>query len=235
MNDKVTGVVLKINDYKENDLILYVITMDRSFLSFIAKGAKKINGKKHYYEMCEYEFIINYKDNKDIYSIKNSKLINSYYDDNDLNSITFKNIFLEMTLKFKELYEIEMYNNLLFVLKHFKENKFLLSCLYTSYLLKIAGLTPNVDNCVVCGNKKVVSISNSLGGFICLNHLNGGDTINVERLKKFRLINKASFANYDAIKDVEFDKNDFYLIANFLIENADINLKSLKMYKELFD
>lgn len=46
MNDKVNGLILRISDYKENDLLLDVITSDKSFLSLVAKGTKKLSGKK---------------------------------------------------------------------------------------------------------------------------------------------------------------------------------------------
>ena len=235
MNDKVEGLVLKINDYKENDLILEVITKDRGFLSLVAKGAKKISAKKHYYNLCIYEFIIDYKETKTIFSIFNSSLIKSFYDDNNLKLCSFENILIEITYKSKELYDFELYNNLLFVLEKINEkNMYLLGSLLISYFLKIYGLSPVVDGCTICGNKKVVGISINSGGFVCAKHLNNLKNLDVFVLKKFRLINKASFENYEAIKDIEYDFYDFELMIDFFVENADLNLKSLKMYERLF-
>lgn len=232
MNDKIEALVLKINDYKENDLIMECITPDRSFLSLVGKGSKKVNGKNHFYNLCLYEFIVDYKDNKTMFTIHNSKLIKNYYSDN-LKMTAYKNILVELTLKSKELYTSEMYNNLLFTFDNMQEsNMYLLGSLYLSYILKINGITPIVDKCVVCGNKRVVSISNKLGGFVCLEHSN--DRLNVNELKKFRLINKAVFNNYDSIKDIEYNFNDFSLLINFFMHNSDTNLKSFKLYKELF-
>lgn len=234
MNDKVNALVLKINDYKENDLIMECISSDRSFLSLVGKGSKKVNGKNHFYNLCLYEFIIDYKDNKTMFTIHNSKLIKNYYDDNDLKLTAFKNILVELTLKSKGLYEIDMFDNLLFVFNNInKDNMFLLGSLYLSYILKVSGLSPVVDKCVICGNSKVVSISNTLGGFVCAKHSNNY-SFNVNTLKKFRLINKAEFINYDAIKDIEYCFEDFNILISFYMHNADISLKSFKMYKELF-
>ena len=56
----------------------------------------------------------------------------------------------------------------------------------------------------------------------------------VDSLKKFRLINKASFENYDVIKDIEFSFDDFKLLVEFYELNSEINLKSFKIYRELF-
>ena len=235
MNDKVEALILKINDYKENDLILEVITKDRGFLSFVAKGAKKITSKKHYYNLCLYEFIIDYKETKTMFTTHNSNFIKSYYDDSKLKLCSFENILFEIMLKSKDLYEITMYQNIIFLLENINDkNMYLLGSLFISYFLKINGISPNVDACVVCGNKKVVGISFVEGGFLCFKHLNGTNNLDVNRLKKFRLINKAEFKNYVDIKDIEYDFEDFKLMIDFFVENADLNLKSLKMYKSLF-
>ena len=235
MNDKITALVLKITDYKENDLILEVISKDKSFLSLVAKGAKKIDSKKHYYPLCLYEFIIDYKDHKNIFLIHNSKLLETYFDDNDLKLLSYKNIIVEATLKAKELYELKMYDSLIFTLKNMNiDNMYLLGCLYFGYLLKINGISPNVDGCVVCGNTSVVSISNRLGGFVCLKHLNGLDSLDVEKLRKFRLINKADFNYYEVLKDIEYDLEDFKIIINFYETNMDIILKAYKLFCDLF-
>ncbi len=235
MNDRIVGLVLKINDYKENDLILEIISKDKSFLSLVAKGAQKVSGKKHYYPLCLYEFIVDYKDNKNIFQIHNSKLLNTYFDDGNLKLLSYKNIILESTIKCKELYESKMYDSLIFTFKEMNEdNMYLLGSLYFAYLLKINGVSPNVDSCVVCGNKSVVSISKRLGGFVCANHLSGLDNVEVERLRKFRLINKADFINYDVVKQIMFDLVDFKILVDFYQSNTDLNLKSYKMFCELY-
>ena len=67
MNDKINGFVLAQNDYKDNDLLLQVLTKEYGILSLVAKAAKKINSKNHFLPLCLYEFIIDYKDGKTIY------------------------------------------------------------------------------------------------------------------------------------------------------------------------
>ena len=234
MNDKIEALVLNINDYKDNDFILQVISKDVGFLSLVVKGAKKIDTKQHFNNLCLYEFIIDYKDNKTIYTVHNGKLIKSYYEDKDLLLLSFKNILLELTSKSKESYELGMYQNLINSLDDInRNNMYLKGSLYISYLLKLHGISPHVDSCVICGNKKVVAISNRYGGFLCKEHLNNEIIESVDYLKKFRLINKANYENYDLIKDVEFDLKDFKIILDFFMENSDIDIKSYKFFKGL--
>lgn len=228
MNDKIKGIVLNISDYKEADALLRVLTKDNGILSFVARGAKKIASKNHFFALCEYEFIIDYKDNKTIYSIHNGKLLNRFYDDN-LNLMAFKNILVELTLKNED---VDSYEQLLFVLDKINDdNLYLLGSLYFSYFAKASGIMPYVDGCVRCHNKKVVSVSNKDGGFLCEEH--STNLLEVERLKKFRLIVKGDFKHYDILKEFSFDFKDFELITDFYLDNYDLRLKSYEFYKKL--
>lgn len=234
MNDKVKGIVLSISDYKDNDQMLHVLTDNYGLLSLVAKSSKKISSKQHFFEGCFYEFIIDYKDLKTIYSIHGSKLIKAYYDIDDVKLFSFKNILLDASYKSKELIEQETFNNLLFTLDNLNnQNKYLIGSLYFSYLLRLHGINPNVDECVVCKNKKVVGISNTQGGFLCINHIVGEKILDVTTLKKFRLISKAQFKDYEIIKNNEYNYEDFELIVNFFISNSSINLKTFEFYKNI--
>ena len=204
MNDKINGFVLSQSDYRESDVLMQILTKDYGIISLIAKASKKINSKNHFLPMCLYEFIIDYKDNKTIYSIHGSKLIKSYFEDSDIEMISFKNIICELALKNRD---INTYDELCFVFDNLNsENKYLLGSMFLSYLIKLFGITPIVDSCALCNNTKVVSISNRHGGFLCMNHLNGEEILSIERLKKFRLMIKGSFDNYDVLSNL---KNNF--------------------------
>ena len=235
MNDKIKGIVLRKQDYKDNDLLLYCLCEEKGILTLIAKSAKKYTAKQHFFEGSIYEFIIDYKDNKAMYSLHGSKLIHNYYDVDNMKLLSFKNILFEMVIKSRELFEEEMYENLKFVLGNInEENKFLLGSLFVSYMCKVHGIIPNVDECVICKSKKVVSISNNLGGFLCIDHLNGENIKDINTLKRFRLISKARFKDYDVIKENEYVYEDFKLICDFFINNSSLDLKSYDFYKKVY-
>lgn len=231
MNDKIKGFVLSINDYQENDVLLRVCTKEYGILSLVGKSAKKLSSKNHYLNMCIYEFLIDLKMNKTIYTIHNQKLLNNYFEDSDIEMMSFKNILCEASIKNED---IDTYDALAFVFERLnKENKYLLGSMFFSYLIKQFGITPIVDRCALCDNQKVVAISNSQGGFLCTNHLNGNELLPVDRLKKFRLIIKATFENYDVVKDFIYDKKDFDLIVSFFLSNTDLKLKSYEFFNLL--
>jgi len=231
MNDKINGFVLSQSDYRESDVLMQVLTKDYGIISLIAKASKKINSKNHFLPMCLYEFIIDYKDNKTIYSIHGSKLIKSYFEDSNIEMISFKNIICELALKNRD---INTYDELCFVFDNLNsENKYLLGSMFLSYLIKLFGITPIVDSCALCNNTKVVSISNRHGGFLCMNHLNGEEILSIERLKKFRLMIKGSFDNYDVLKDFEYEYRDFSLLMEFFLDNSDLKIKSYEFYRTI--
>ena len=231
MNDKVCGFVLTETDYKEADVLMQVLTKEHGVISLVGKAGKKLDSKNHFLPMCTYEFIIDYKDGKTIYSIHGSKLIDSYFEDNDIEMMSFKNILIEAVLKNKD---IDTYDELNFVFKQLdSSNKYLLGSMFFSYLSKRYGVMPVTDGCSICGYKKVVSLSNIDGGFVCEKHLNGLSVLPVDRLRKFRLLVKGEFKDYEVLKQFVYDISDFYLIVNFFLENADIKLKSYEFYRTL--
>ena len=235
MNDKINAIVLSISEYRENDLLLNCLCKEAGFISIVARSARKMTSHSHFYEGNIYEFIIDLKDDKTIYTAHGNKLLNSYYDLNNLKLMSFKNIIFEITLKSKEFYETDMFDNLYVFLNSLNENNmYLLGSLYVSYMSYIHGIKPSVDGCVICGNKKIYSVSNAKGGFICRDHLNGEKIMESEVLKKFRLINKANFNNYDLIKDVEYRKEDFKLNMDFFIFNSEIKLRTYEFYNSMF-
>ncbi len=232
MNDKVNGLVLSLNDYHENDVMMKVLTREYGILSFVGKAAKKLSSKNHFFPLCLYEFIIDYKDGHTMYTIHGNKLLNDYWSDSPFDLLNFKNIMLELTLKNSE---IPAYDELLFVLDHIDDrNKYLLGSIYVSYLMKEFGVTPMVDHCVICGNPKVVAISNRHGGFLCQNHLQGEESRPVERLKRFRLLARADRSKYDLIKEIDIDREDFTILLDFFLANSDMQLKTYRFYKSLY-
>ncbi len=234
MNDKVEALVLGISDQGENDLLLQVLSRDYGILSIVAKAAKKLTAHHHFSVLCLYEFIIDYKEGKTLFVVHNSRLLRSFYVDNDLLELSFRNIFMELSRKLSDIVDGEYYDKLLFCLDKFAEgDRYLPASLFMAFVLKKYGIEPLVDSCVVCGKKQVVSISKKKGGFLCDEHADGEDRLDVLTLKKYRLINKASFEHYDILKKTEFDFRDFCLLISFFEYNSDISLKSFSFYKTI--
>lgn len=234
MNDKISGIILEASAYKENDLLLKVFIEDGEIISLIGKGSQKMSAHNHYVPFSLYEFIIDIKENKTMYTPKSAKLIKSYYIDNDLKMLSFNNLIANALIKNKEELDFEDYSILLFILeKENDRNMYCLGSLFFARLLKKSGIEPIVDGCVECSNSKVIGLSKSLGGFVCKDHAQEQDLEDVIRLKKFRLINKANFDNYDVVSEYDYDEKDLELLVDFYLENSYISLQAYDFFKKI--
>ena len=123
MNDKITAFVLNQSDYKEADVLMQVASKEYGIISLVGKAGKKLSSKNHFLPMCLYEFIIDYKEGKDIFSIHGYKLLENYFEDKDIGMMSFKNVILELVLKNRD---IDCFDPLLFVFRNInKENRYL--------------------------------------------------------------------------------------------------------------
>lgn len=231
MNDRINGFVLSEADYKETDVLLQVLTEEYGILSLVGKASKKLSSKNHFLPMCLYEFQIDYKERKSIFTIHGSKLLENYFESDDIEMISFKNILTELTLKNRET---GTFPQLLFVFRNLdRDRRYLLGSLYLSHLISSFGITPMVDSCAICGAKQVVTFSNRHGGFLCNEHRGTEEALPVDRLKKIRLIIKGGFEHYGILKDFDFDFADFALLMDFYLENADLHSRSYDFYRTL--
>lgn len=234
MTENIEGIIIRIRDYRDNDLILDVVSNKYGLISLIAKGAKKPLAKLHFSVSGLYEFTINYLEDKTIFSLINSKEIKIFikYDNSLLNA--FASVFYEILYKLKELCDSSSYDNLLFFLENINgENYFLLGCIFMSYINRLYGIEPYVDGCVRCQSKKVVSISNEFGGFVCKSHSDGFNPYSLDTLKSFRIICKCTYKNYNEIKDLKIGNDLFKCLCDFFIYNSDIKLKSYEFFERL--
>lgn len=231
MISNINGIIVKIRDYKDNDQLIDVLTKKYGLISLIARGTKKPKAKLHYLISSLYEFSVDFKDNKNIYLIINSTLLKTFirYDDPLMNA--FVSIFYEIINKSKEFTDEDTYNNLEFLLSNINHNNYLLlGSIFMSYIMKMHGIAPYVDGCVICNRNKVVSISNDLGGFVCDSHCSGNIMHDIELLKQFRIVCKAKYTDYHSIKDIIAKEGLFDALIQFFIYNSDIKLKSYDFY-----
>ena len=112
MNDRVIALVLSESDYREYDSLYQVITADKGFLAFVARGIKKKDHKQNILPLNLYEFIIDYKENKTMYVVKNVRLLKSFHDFSDFKRIQLLNIAAEAALKSRELWDDTFYTTL---------------------------------------------------------------------------------------------------------------------------
>ena len=234
MNEKIEALVLSQRDYRENDDLLRVITRDHGLLTFIAHSARKLSSRNRYLPMCLYEFLYDAKDGKTMFTVHSGKLLESFYEDKDILRLSYLNTLFETLEKLGDLVNGDHYDALIFTLRNDnEEDRYLLGSLFYSFLCRDQGISPMVDGCAVCGKKQVVALSNRAGGFLCSEHAAGMEAEDVEALRKFRLVNKASFEYFKQLKGYKYDKKDFCRTADFFYENSGIHCRSYDFLMKL--
>ncbi len=235
MNDLIKGIVINSIEYKENDAIVTIITKEFGKVALYVKGYKKITSKNVYATQLfdHSNFLFDYNPNKSIQILKSANLINQFSNiKTDYEKIAIASVICETADAVEEnVYDL-LFETL--TLLNDENQQYLVLNVYLVTMLNILGIAPFVDGCVNCGRTdSIESISISEGGFICsyCNREFNDEIFELEYLKKFRVINKASFDVYDKL--ITLNLNDFKL-TNMLIEIL-INFSGiyLKSYQSL--
>ncbi|MGI6509255.1 MAG: DNA repair protein RecO [Erysipelotrichaceae bacterium] len=231
MNDLIKGIVINSIEYKENDAIVTILTEEFGKVALYVKGYKKITSKNVYATQLfdHSNFLFDYNPNRSIQILKSANLINQFSNiKTDYEKIAIASVICETATAVEE----NIYDLLFKTLTLLNDDKqqYLVLNVYLVTMLNILGIAPFVDGCVNCGRiDSIESISISEGGFICCycNREFNDEIFDLEFLKKFRIINKASFDVYDKL--ITLNLNDFKLtdmLMGILVNFSGIYLKS---------
>ncbi len=243
MNDRTNAYILKQSDYRENDALVSVLSEDFGLITLIAKGIRKPNSKNSaaLYPFSKSELLFDYSEDKDLFVLHSARLLhNDSHIHQDLAKISVCNVLAETLISFKEesrdpysrkyLYEL-----LEKVLEEISETKdlYLPLSFFLARMLDLAGISPEVDECALCGNSRIQAISIEAGGFVCEN-CRQSEAADVALLKQFRLLNKAQTQHYDLLKPFgPYKKENAEILYGFLSSYLSLHLKSWKFMEEV--
>ena len=170
---KTKGVIIKVQDYKENDKLLWMYTEELGKVTCIAKGAKRSKSQllSVTLPLCFGEYLL-FK-GKNLYNLQEGKIINSFQGLlNNLEKLTYSSYLCELIDICVENDEV---NSALF--KEFMICLYLLSTDALDYellvrafelrLLEATGYNLELDRCCIC--KKKISVAD----YISLSHYGG--------------------------------------------------------------
>ena len=213
MQVKTKGIVLSETPYSETSKILNVLTDDYGLIGIISKGCRniknKLRGVSNKMNYCEYT--INYKE-KGLSTLIEGSTINS-----------FKNIYIDMKKAMFAFYLIDLVNQVL------KENNNkeifnllvpalskindglspeLISNIVEINLLDYLGVSLNLEECSICGNKEdLITIDLTSGGVICKNCYQEGYIMNNKALHLMQLLKKVKI---DKLETLEITDEDIF-------------------------
>lgn len=242
MHDKVQGFILKQMDYQDSSSILTVLTKEYGKLSIVARGVKKMTSKNASKTLpfTLVEFLIDYKENHTMFTMQQATCIQMYkHMHMDLQKSTVASIMAEIVDDFV-VEESASYYRMLFEAYEALEQDTHIETVLALFLveeMKEFGIEADVDECVHCGKKQVVSISSEQGGFLCKDcaTLFHSKIYELEDLKRFRLLCKASLKQYNTL--IQYTKatmQDIHIFMQMITLHTGLRIRAYALYEKLF-
>lgn len=242
MNDELEGIVLSQREYRENDVLLSVFSKDYGKMTLTAKGVLKSNSRNQaivapYACSC---FQLDYDPLKTMFLLKTGTVVASNYKIREkLEAMNAAALLCEITeriIQAQEPAEV-LYDELSFslALLHQGEDVKLVVSYFIAQVLKEMGLEPNVDECVLCSNQAINTISIIEGGFVCKECASQTQVlpVDLDALKMFRYINKAQQENFEALKKLlKLRISDVKIFVDFFILHSGLTLESWRFFME---
>lgn len=235
---KTRAVVIKTQDYKEHDRLVWLFSEDLGKISVLAKGAKKSKNKGFSITLpfCFGEYVI-YK-GRSLYTLNEGRIIESFQDIlNDYETLTYGSYFNELIdIACGEENYLSLFKDLVssfYLLKSRAVDLELLARTFELRLLKATGYGLHLENCAICDKKISCSdfISLQFYGAVCGEcekvhgtHVSKG-TYNV-----LKFLNSVDTDKISRLSVNEATKKDIYkIITNFIFLNYPRKPKSLAM------
>ena len=213
----VEGIILNTKNYKDTSKILDIFTLDYGVIGVIAKGCKSVKSKlRSVTDKLTYaKFTIYYKKDK-LSTLSEASIINNFSNiKKDIEKISYASYILDLTNQvYKESLDNEIFNLLISSLIKINENfdpliiTNILELKYLNYL----GVMPNLDGCLMCGSKSVVTLSSDKGGYLCSKCHTNEKIYTSKALKLIRmynLIDMSKISKLDINKEVVLELNNF--------------------------
>lgn len=236
---KTRAVVLKTQDFKENDKLIWLFSEKLGKISTIAHGAKK--GKSKFLPLTipfSYGDYVLYK-GKSLYTINEGELIESFQifldDLNVLTYVSYLNELIDIALiegeSNRELFK--QFVSTYYLIKNKVCDIEILLRAFEVKLLELTGYGLNLDYCVYC--RKKINTSNYISfqypGGVCdeCTKVNGMKVSN-ESYNILRYLTKTSIYNVNRLIISNDAKDELYKILSVIIENSYFKKpKSLKL------
>ncbi len=237
---KVEGFIINENSYGETSKIVNILTKDSKIIGVMVKGAKKINSpiRSVSQKFTYANFYIYYKKDK-LSTLISADIINYFSNiKKDIKKISYLNYITELTEQvLKQADDKNIYNIFISAILKIEDGydpEVIASILELKYL-DFLGVAPNLNSCVICGNKNIVTLSSLKGGFLCKNHYDNEyivseKTIRLVRVLKYVDINKITKLNLsDKVKkEISDFIEDYYESYTGIFIKSKTFLKSIE-------
>ncbi|MBR4874340.1 MAG: DNA repair protein RecO [Clostridia bacterium] len=171
---KTDGVVLKRTFVGEKDAIIKILTQEAGLVSASVKGIKNMKSKlsagSSVFSFSD--FVL--KPNKDLYIVSQSIQKEGFFGlSSNIERLSYAAYFADLVVAFNPSAEdakriMPLLLNTLYLLSNSDKDMELIKCVFELRLLCSLGFSPELDECVACGeNEKLSFFSASQGGVVC--------------------------------------------------------------------
>lgn len=239
MIENVEGIILNTRNYNDTSKILDIFTKKYGVIGVIAKGCKslKSNLRSVTDKLTYATFTIYYKKDK-LSILTEASIINNFSNiKKDIEKISYASYLLDLTNQvYKQNNSTDLYDYLISALNKINEgfNNLVITNIIELKYLDYLGIMPNLDGCIVCGSKNVVTLSSDKGGYLCKNcHTN--EPISSD--KAIKLVRMYYYVDIDKISKLDLSKDVINEVNNFIDDYYDrytgLYLKSKNFLKNL--
>ena len=239
MIERIEGIIIKDASYSETSKLLTLITKEHGVINLLAKGAKTLKSPLRITttKLTHGYFNIIYKENR-LSTLKEVDIIDYYKNiKKDINKISYATFILELVEQVtKQIYNEEVFNNMIYALKKIDENMnpLVITNILELKCLDYLGVMPILDCCSVCGNKNIITISADQGGYICKNCRKDETIVDEKTIKLIRMfyhvdINKIE--KLEVSKKISEEIN--YFLNSYYERYTGLYLKSKKFIEKL--
>ncbi len=235
----VEGIVVGNTPFKENSKIISIFTKDMGIISCVSKGCKNLKSKLRLpSEKFAYGTFHMYYKEEGLSTLIDGDIKDYFINiKSDIIKISYLTYICELSTNvYKESGSEDVYplmESAILKIEEGHNSKIITNVLELQYL-NYLGINLNLDNCVKCGNNKVVTLSLSKGGYICSNCRTNEPIVSEKVMKMLRLyyyVDISKISNIDIDEEVSDTIN--HIIEEYYDEYSGVYIKSKKMLKDL--
>lgn len=219
MNTEVEGFVLTETPYGETSKIINVLTREYGLIGIMCKGAKSLKNRYRVptMKLSYSRFNIIYKENK-LSTLISADVINPLKTiKSDILLVSFLTYITELTNQvIKQSNEHKIYDDFIKIILKLENglDPVVLTNILEIKYLEYLGVLFNLDECVICGDKKnIATFDPDKGGYICSNCLTNELIVDKKIIKMIRLY---YYINIDSIKEIKVDEETKNTINKYL-------------------
>lgn len=234
--DEIEGLVLGVNDYKDADGIIRLLTPDDELRSVYARGIQRESSKNRRLSLPFSKIRVSYlpKYSRNMLYLSHGSSESYAHRIND--SLTDQSVcFVIRDLISEDTVYQGIYSDVENMWDGFNRRDlkkgFLYACLILSYLIRKMGIEPSFEGCVLCGKTDhLVTLSKEEGGLVCSEcRTEEMPLIPVERLRALRALFKAGRRNIPVLNEhFSYDLADVLFLCSWIEYHMDRTYPSIR-------